>query len=68
MLVVVAHFVPSFIAFIFTKEDGEFLVKLKVPREEMICAVEGHYVAIREDVSTNLGHLEELSNKENILP
>lgn len=50
---------------IFTKEDGEFLVKHKALPEERIRAVETGgcpHAAIREDISINLGPLEELSN------
>lgn len=50
---------------IFTKEDGEFLVKHGVLPEERIRAVETGgcpHAAIREDISINLGPLEELSN------
>lgn len=50
---------------IFTKEDGEFLVKHKALPEERIRAVETGgcpHAAIRDDISINLGPLEELSN------
>lgn len=50
---------------IFTKEDGEFLVKHGALPEERIRAVETGgcpHAAIREDISVNLGPLEELSN------
>ncbi|KAF6991991.1 hypothetical protein CFC21_009031 [Triticum aestivum] len=50
---------------IFTKEDGEFLVKHGALPEERIRAVETGgcpHAAIREDISINLGPLEELSN------
>lgn len=50
---------------IFTKEDGEFLVKNGALPEERIRAVETGgcpHAAIREDISINLGPLEELSN------
>lgn len=50
---------------IFTKEDGEFLVKHGALTEERIRAVETGgcpHAAIREDISINLGPLEELSN------
>ena len=50
---------------IFTKEDGEFLVKHGALPEERIRAVETGgcpHEAIREDISINLGPLEELSN------
>lgn len=50
---------------IFTKEDGEFLVKNGALPEERIKAVETGgcpHAAIREDISINLGPLEELSN------
>ncbi|XP_014507251.1 urease accessory protein G [Vigna radiata var. radiata] len=50
---------------IFTKEDGEFLVRHKALPEERIRAVETGgcpHAAIREDISINLGPLEELSN------
>ncbi|KAL9224875.1 hypothetical protein vseg_000866 [Gypsophila vaccaria] len=50
---------------IFTKEDGEFLVKHGALSEERIRAVETGgcpHAAIREDISINLGPLEELSN------
>ena len=50
---------------IFTKEDGEFLVKNGALPEERIHAVETGgrpHAAIREDISINLGPLEELSN------
>ncbi|CAL5329620.1 unnamed protein product [Camellia sinensis] len=50
---------------IFTKEDGEFLVKHGALPEERIRAVETGgcpHAAIREDISMNLGPLEELSN------
>lgn len=49
---------------IFTKEDGEFLVKNGALPEERIRAVETGgcpHAAIREDISINLGPLEELS-------
>ncbi|PKA64710.1 hypothetical protein AXF42_Ash007457 [Apostasia shenzhenica] len=49
---------------IFTKEDGEFLVKHGALPEERIRAVETGgcpHAAIREDISINLGPLEELS-------
>lgn len=50
---------------IFTKEDGEFLVKHGALPEGRIRAVETGgcpHAAIREDISINLGPLEELSN------
>lgn len=50
---------------IFTKEDGEFLVKNGALPQERIRAVETGgcpHAAIREDISINLGPLEELSN------
>lgn len=50
---------------IFTKEDGEFLVKNGALPEERIRAVETGgcpHAAIREDISINLGPLEDLSN------
>ncbi|KAJ0081080.1 hypothetical protein Patl1_10215 [Pistacia atlantica] len=50
---------------IFTKEDGEFLMKNGALPEERIRAVETGgcpHAAIREDISINLGPLEELSN------
>ncbi|KAI3927373.1 hypothetical protein MKX01_027604 [Papaver californicum] len=50
---------------IFTKEDGEFLVKHGALPQERIRAVETGgcpHAAIREDISINLGPLEELSN------
>lgn len=50
---------------IFTKEDGEFLVKHGALPAERIRAVETGgcpHAAIREDISINLGPLEELSN------
>ncbi|TXG47899.1 hypothetical protein EZV62_027193 [Acer yangbiense] len=50
---------------IFTKEDGEFLMKHGALPEERIRAVETGgcpHAAIREDISINLGPLEELSN------
>ncbi|KAJ4844849.1 hypothetical protein Tsubulata_031231 [Turnera subulata] len=50
---------------IFTKEDGEFLVKHGALPEERIRAVETGgcpHAAIREDISINLGPLEELSS------
>ncbi|XP_044953421.1 urease accessory protein G-like [Hordeum vulgare subsp. vulgare] len=50
---------------IFTKEDGEFLVKHGALPEERIRAVEiGGYphAAIREDISINPSPLEELYN------
>ncbi|CAF2268105.1 unnamed protein product [Brassica napus] len=50
---------------IFTKEDSEFLVKHGALPEERIRAVETGgcpHAAIREDISINLGSLEELSN------
>ncbi|RLN31152.1 urease accessory protein G [Panicum miliaceum] len=50
---------------IFTKEDGEFLIKHGALPEECIRAVETGgcpHAAIREDISINLGPLEELSN------
>ncbi|RZR95856.1 hypothetical protein BHM03_00024753 [Ensete ventricosum] len=50
---------------IFTKEDGEFLVKHGALPEQRIRAVETGgcpHAAIREDISINLGPLEELSN------
>ncbi|WCJ27382.1 Urease accessory protein UreG [Euphorbia peplus] len=49
---------------IFTKEDGEFLIKNGALPEERIRAVETGgcpHAAIREDISINLGPLEELS-------
>ncbi|KAF2305414.1 hypothetical protein GH714_005060 [Hevea brasiliensis] len=49
---------------IFTKEDGEFLIKHGALPEERIRAVETGgcpRAAIREDISINLGLLEELS-------
>jgi len=49
----------------FTKEDGEFLIKHGALPEERIRAVETGgcpHAAIREDISINLGPLEELSN------
>ena len=53
---------------IFTKEDGEFLVKHGALPVERIRAVETRgcpHVAICEDVSINLGPLKELSNLYN---
>lgn len=53
---------------IFTKEDGEFLVKNEALPVERIRAVETGgcpHAAIREDISINLGPLEELSNLYN---
>ncbi|KAL9263408.1 Urease accessory protein G-like protein, partial [Drosera capensis] len=50
---------------IFTKEDGEFLIKHGALPEDRIRAVETGgcpHAAIREDISLNLGPLEELSN------
>ncbi|XP_026386322.1 urease accessory protein G-like [Papaver somniferum] len=49
---------------IFTKEDGEFLVKHGALPEERIAVETGGcpHAAIREDISINLGPLEELSN------
>ncbi|KAG6547239.1 hypothetical protein Mapa_011175 [Marchantia paleacea] len=50
---------------IFTKEDGEFLVKNGALAPERIRAVETGgcpHAAIREDISINLGPLEELSH------
>lgn len=50
---------------IFTKEDGEFLVKNGALPEERIRAIETGgcpHAAIHEDISINLGPLEELSN------
>ncbi|XP_071922053.1 urease accessory protein G isoform X4 [Coffea arabica] len=50
---------------IFTKEDGEFLIKHGALPEDRIRAVETGgcpHAAIREDISINLGPLEELSN------
>lgn len=50
---------------IFTKEDGEFLVKHGALPEDRIRAIETGgcpHAAIREDISINLGPLEELSN------
>ncbi|KAJ0081962.1 hypothetical protein Patl1_10225 [Pistacia atlantica] len=48
---------------IFTKEDGEFLMKNGALPKERIRAVEtGPHAAICEDISINLGPLEELSN------
>ncbi|KAL9452220.1 hypothetical protein AB3S75_008082 [Citrus x aurantiifolia] len=50
---------------IFTKEDGEFLMRNGALPEERIRAVETGgcpHAAIREDISINLGPLEELSN------
>ncbi|KAL2645052.1 hypothetical protein R1flu_012639 [Riccia fluitans] len=50
---------------IFTKEDGEFLVKNNALAPERIRAVETGgcpHAAIREDISINLGPLEELSH------
>ncbi|KAJ0018989.1 hypothetical protein Pint_10007 [Pistacia integerrima] len=50
---------------IFTKEDGEFLMKNGALPEERIRAVETGgcpHAAIHEDISINLGPLEELSN------
>jgi urease accessory protein len=51
---------------IFTREDGEFLVKHGALAAERITAVETGgcpHAAIREDISINLGPLEELSSK-----
>jgi urease accessory protein len=51
---------------IFTREDGEFLVRNKALPEERIIAVETGgcpHAAIREDVSRNLQACEELSEK-----
>ena len=51
---------------IFTREDGEFLVKHGALAPERITAVETGgcpHAAIREDISINLGPLEELSRK-----
>ncbi|CAM6119666.1 unnamed protein product [Calypogeia fissa] len=50
---------------IFTKEDGEFLVKHGALAPKRIRAVETGgcpHAAIREDISINLGPLEELSH------
>ncbi|KAG0487672.1 hypothetical protein HPP92_009767 [Vanilla planifolia] len=50
---------------IFTKEDGEFLVKHGALPQDRIRAVETGgcpHAAIREDISINIGPLEELSN------
>lgn len=50
---------------IFTKEDGEFLVRNGALAPERIRAVETGgcpHAAIREDISINLGPLEELSH------
>lgn len=50
---------------IFTKEDGEFLIKNGALPKERIRAVETGgcpHAAIREDISINLVPLEELSN------
>lgn len=50
---------------IFTKEDGEFLIRHGALPGERIRAVETGgcpHAAIREDISINLGPLEELSN------
>ncbi|KAL6180903.1 hypothetical protein ACLB2K_047561 [Fragaria x ananassa] len=50
---------------IFTKEDGEFLVKPGAILEERIRVVETGgcpHATIREDININLGPLEELSN------
>ncbi|KAK3205858.1 hypothetical protein Dsin_019904 [Dipteronia sinensis] len=50
---------------IFTKEDGEFLMKHGALPEERLRTVETvgcPHAAIREDISINLGPLEELSN------
>ncbi|KAF3555074.1 hypothetical protein F2Q69_00015457 [Brassica cretica] len=50
---------------IFTKEDSEFLVTHGALPEERIRAVETGgcpHAAIREDISINIGPLEELSN------
>ncbi len=49
---------------IFTEEDGEFFVKLGALAPERICAVQTGgcpHAAIQEDISINLGPLEELS-------
>ena len=49
---------------IFTEEDGEFLIKHGALAPERICAVQTGgcpHAAIREDISINLGPLEELS-------
>lgn len=51
---------------IFTREDGEFLIKNGALPPERIRAVETGgcpHAAIREDISINLGPLEELSHK-----
>jgi len=51
---------------IFTKEDGEFLVKNKALPEERIVAVETGgcpHAAIREDISANLLALQDLTSK-----
>lgn len=51
---------------IFTREDGEFLVRNGALAPERIRAVETGgcpHAAIREDISINLGPLEELSQK-----
>lgn len=51
---------------IFTREDGEFLVRNAALPAERILAVETGgcpHAAIREDISINLGPLEELSQK-----
>nr|XP_029151620.1 urease accessory protein G-like [Arachis hypogaea] len=50
---------------IFTKEDGELLVKHKALPEQRIRTVETRgcsHVTIQDDISINLGPLEELSN------
>ncbi|KAL6133861.1 hypothetical protein ACLB2K_066094 [Fragaria x ananassa] len=50
---------------IFTKEDGEFLVKPGAVLEERICVVETGgcpNATIHEDININLGPLEEISN------
>jgi urease accessory protein len=53
---------------IFTKEDGEFLIRHQALEEERIRAVETGgcpHAAIREDISANLLALEELHQKFN---
>lgn len=54
---------------IFTKEDGEFLIKHSALPEDRIVAVQTGscpHAAIREDITMNLNAAEELSNKFNL--
>ncbi|BFZ64767.1 hypothetical protein YB2330_005919 [Saitoella coloradoensis] len=53
---------------IFTREDGEFLIRHKALEAERIRAIETGgcpHAAIREDISANLGALEELHEQFN---